>query len=459
MVHRADMRTAALLDLGFTTTSEYSVNALNRCNDQVTADISRLAPRERIYDYTHREQITDEEFTTHATVLATAVTLTNKPIKYGSEVVTNTAGTTTYTRDTDYTMDYANGIITPLAAGTLVVNTTYEIDYKREPLAVNLASLTTLLQVITVIVEGSSPQVVSSFYQEGDVLWLTTKDKSTQHGLADKQHVYIYYNAQHTAPTDSVDGTFARFFDDVCIKGMVAYALRQKAQESMLFANTREASAATAFAVMDEEVAKMHTALENVAVYLKNNSGDDAAAILTVAAYEAEIAAIKAALDKVATELASATRNADSYLNSGDDLINAVNTGGDVGEGYRRYAETKVAMARTYLDEGLARLQSAEAFRQRALAYMSIAEHFTNEAIQRGATARGYAEQGVSYLQAAQTRREQAARFEEQAKIRLVEYDELLKDRVQIARERSRSSRFQYPQSASVRHVTGDPRG
>ena len=73
--------------------------------------------------------ITDEEFTTDSTTLATAVDLDNSAIVPYSEVVTNEAGTTTYTRTTDYNVSYSAGTITPVATGTMATGTDYLIDY------------------------------------------------------------------------------------------------------------------------------------------------------------------------------------------------------------------------------------------------------------------------------------------------------------------------------------------
>ncbi len=72
-------------------------------------------------------QITDEDFTT--TALDTAVTLDNTGIQQYSETVTNVAGTTTYTRDTDYSMSYTAGTITPITGGSMAATTAYHIDY------------------------------------------------------------------------------------------------------------------------------------------------------------------------------------------------------------------------------------------------------------------------------------------------------------------------------------------
>lgn len=71
-------------------------------------------------------KVTDEDFTS---VFDTAVSLANKGIQQYSETVTNVAGTTTYTRTTDYTMNYITGTITVLSTGTMANATAYHIDY------------------------------------------------------------------------------------------------------------------------------------------------------------------------------------------------------------------------------------------------------------------------------------------------------------------------------------------
>jgi len=71
--------------------------------------------------------ITDESFTSDFDV---AVSLDNTSIIQYSETVTDdTSHTTTYTRDTDYEMDYDAGTITVLSTGTITDATTTYIDY------------------------------------------------------------------------------------------------------------------------------------------------------------------------------------------------------------------------------------------------------------------------------------------------------------------------------------------
>lgn len=72
--------------------------------------------------------VTDESFTSDEDA---SVSLSYKAILQYSETVTNTAGTTTYTRDTDYTIDYTDGSIIQLSTGSMADATAYYIDYLR----------------------------------------------------------------------------------------------------------------------------------------------------------------------------------------------------------------------------------------------------------------------------------------------------------------------------------------
>jgi len=73
------------------------------------------------------KSITDETFTSESDV---AVSLDNKAIVQYSEVVADDADhTTVYTRDTDYSMNYATGAITMDSTGSMVDDTEYYVDY------------------------------------------------------------------------------------------------------------------------------------------------------------------------------------------------------------------------------------------------------------------------------------------------------------------------------------------
>jgi hypothetical protein len=91
-------------------------------NDQI---ISQITPEE-MQRHISETSVADE----HVTVLsATAVAVGHTGIQQYSETVKNVAGTTTYVRDTDYTMDYVAGTVTMLAGGGMTTATAYHISY------------------------------------------------------------------------------------------------------------------------------------------------------------------------------------------------------------------------------------------------------------------------------------------------------------------------------------------
>ena len=87
--------------------------------------LDQVTPEEFARDTT-TTKVEDESFTSSSDV---AVALDYDSILQYSETVTTVAGTTTYTRDTDYTMDYTNGEITMDSGGSMVDATEYYIDY------------------------------------------------------------------------------------------------------------------------------------------------------------------------------------------------------------------------------------------------------------------------------------------------------------------------------------------
>jgi len=99
------------------------VTLKDESNDTV---LDQVTPEEFARDV-NTTTITDESFDSD---FDTAVDLDYQAILQYSETVTTTAGTTTYTRDTDYTMDYVNGTITVIdSGGSMSDSTEYYIDY------------------------------------------------------------------------------------------------------------------------------------------------------------------------------------------------------------------------------------------------------------------------------------------------------------------------------------------
>lgn len=94
--------------------------------DETNSTILDQVTPEEFHRNIDANKITDESFTSS---YDTAVTLDNNSLVQYSEVVTTTDGTTTYTRNTDYTMNYTTASITVDSTGSMSDATKYYIDY------------------------------------------------------------------------------------------------------------------------------------------------------------------------------------------------------------------------------------------------------------------------------------------------------------------------------------------
>ena len=88
--------------------------------------LDQVTPEELQREVTTTE-VTNEDWT--STTLNTAVALGHQGLVQYSETVTNVAGTVTYTRDTDYSMSYTAGTITPISGQLMAATTAYHISY------------------------------------------------------------------------------------------------------------------------------------------------------------------------------------------------------------------------------------------------------------------------------------------------------------------------------------------
>jgi len=245
-MNRDSLRDAARNELstGSSDTTTFSNDELNRAVDEVTGDFSRLIPQELVKEFTLVPDVSSEAFTSHGSH-GTFKALANKPIEPGSEAVKNSAETTTYTRDTDYEIDYANGEISTLSGGSISTGASLKVTYVKSKVQLDISGLTNLVTPHRVLLPASAavPWSEASFFVWGQTLHITSVEKMTQSKWSDKDHLQLFYYATHTAPTDSADGTFPRFLDEVMIKGMVAYALFIKHREQVLQGITDAASA------------------------------------------------------------------------------------------------------------------------------------------------------------------------------------------------------------------------
>lgn len=310
-----EMRSKLQEDLADDTWDE---DSLDRAVQRAVADITRFLPDEKIAEYTLIHAVTGESWTS-ADAHDTYVALANKPIKYESETVQSDDLATTYTRDTDFYMDYSNGKITTISGGSMSVTTAYKIGYTKCREAVDISALTDIVRVQRVEYPMSTS---SEFDFITFVIWGTVLYIAPTQYTANK-HMVVYYEAECTAPTESVDGSYPEYLDEVVLKGASAYALFSKAVEM-------------------EHAAE--TSIGSITSYI-----DDA----------------DTALDQVAT-----------LLGTGDDYINTVNVGSDVPQLYNSYATT-------YVNEAALRLRMADAYSTEADKNLSLAAKYFTEATER----------------------------------------------------------------------------
>jgi len=298
----------------------WSDAVLNEAIDEVTGDFSRVTPNQKIFESTLDYIVTDEAFTaTHSVVRE----LANKPIQYASETVS--VGTTDYVRDTDYTMDYANGTITVLASGNITAGAAATIDYNKSRLSVDLSAISDMIspwQVEHPV--GSVPQDIAAFEIFNNILWVTSSGGTTQSDQADKSHVRVYYAADHVAPTDTVSGSFNRFLDRVLIRGAVAYSLFIRYRSLMVKSDTDTDAANAILGSVSGALERINTAIDAAAAtngphdQLGTAIGHVGAALLAadgvldgVRTYTDDA---NTALDKVETHLGAATNSADTAV-------------------------------------------------------------------------------------------------------------------------------------------------
>ena len=298
----ADARAAILRNLGGTALNwphELVDGGLQRAID----DLNRVLPRERLHDARLVFRFTDEARTSDHDVW---VTLANKRIRAKTVTVTGSGGTPAYKINTDFLMDYAGGRIQALSTGAIPDATALEITYTVMEVYIDLSGLTDLTRVYRVeYPAGDMAARAQTFYTWDGFLVITGLDQQSQQALAENEHVWVYYQAEHIMPTIEVPGTWPPHLDEVLIKGAEAYVLITKAVSTRLSAQTRVESAGVALS----KIAAALTSAEAALVSANTQSATAATDLDGVAAY---VTTLVAALEAVAADLVSAERALDS---------------------------------------------------------------------------------------------------------------------------------------------------
>lgn len=264
---RAVMRADILTDLSGVADAEWNDTELNRAIEKAVADLQRFLPQQLLWEKTlDFDEVADEEVT--LTAHGTYKALANKPVEPESERICDDASeTTTYTRDTDYTIDYMNGEITSISTGDIGATDKIYCNYKVSRIAVDISGITDLIRIDRVEYPvGNVPQTYISPNIWGDFLIVEGGGTDNQERLTDKRHLLVYYHAEHTPPTDSVAGTYPVFLENTVILAAAAYALFHKAAEAEHHAV--------------DDLNHVITAALKMTTYLEDNSEEDAVGIL-----------------------------------------------------------------------------------------------------------------------------------------------------------------------------------
>ena len=323
------------------------------------SDLSRVLPQEKQYDHTLSFTVTAEEFT--AAAAGTYVALANAMIEPQSETVTNAAGTTTYTRDTDYTMDYFNGEITIISTGDITAGDKPLIAYTKSKFGCSVSSITSeLLRIDRVeYPAGCTPQSFVSWRKWKDYLTLTSSTVGSQATLSNGKHVWVYYYADQTPPTATAAGSYPVFLDEVVIIGAESYALFERVIDLLHAAVVDTTAAKTAIALIDVADGDVDTPLDDADVALN---------LVQVAADM--IADADTAFDAAAGEGALGA----GFLQTGDNAIPTANVGKDVPENWARFAEAEAALMSQFNREGEGRVSMANAIISEATQRIAIAQ-------------------------------------------------------------------------------------
>ncbi len=379
-----DMTANIFVDLSAAAATEWTQAEMERAVDVAVAELSRHSPRELMAEFTVPAAVSAEAWTSSYGV---AVALANKPIKWGSEVIKQSG--TEFVKDTDYTIDYINGTITTLAAGSMADLTASTADYTIHRVIFDISGeLDSNYIAIEEVQAGTliNPLTPSGYELWGDWMELVTDGQDTQSQVGESQHIRIKYTALHTAPTANASGTYRRHLDEIVVRGAAGFVLRIKAADL-------EHQAVT-------DLASLRTAVANVAVFLTSGTraADDAlgdmatqlAAALTVLGairgtstepfdraltaldaisgsatdpYDEAIAALLLINDQTITggdaaadELAALQSGAGSIDDTLDKVISDINSTREAILGAVNHLELNAINSEKYLDDGDAKL-------------------------------------------------------------------------------------------------------
>jgi hypothetical protein len=354
--------------------------------------------------------------------------LANKNINHSSQTVENAAGTVTYTENTDYIMDFANGRIKAVVGGSLAANTAYLISYDKSRIIVDLSSLDGFIGVERVEYPvGNVPQTFVTPDLWGKKLFIGSGDQESQSEMSDDTHVAVQYTKTYQKPTTYAPSDYPDVLEETVLMASSAYALLIYALKQEHQAATDLASARTSLAAATTDQTALGTALTSAsAAGASASAAAGIAAITTLqAAVVTALAAASTALGLVPTNsLDKATSGAEALLDTGYPKLVSVNVGGEqtaVPEGYAKLAETRVSIANARINQAIGYVQRASqdvaailAYIQQSNAHATIQENYASEANIYANKAYQNIQTAIGYLNAAQQEKDLAEAFRQE---------------------------------------------
>ena len=453
---------------------------IDRCIQRAVDDLSRHYPLEAVYEHTIVQDVAGEHWTVDDTY-GVFVELDNKPIKPESETVTDSSGNAC-TRDTDYTMDYINGKIAHIGGGELDSSeVNCHITYKKDTLGIDISAIITNLIRITGVEYpvDKIPQQSVAFSIWNDFMYIgSQRAGQSQIELTDKEHIAIYYEKQHTAPLTATAPSYPALLDEVVCKGAATYAFLIKAvncehQCVVDLATIRTELGLTtavhtlitaALNTVTDYINEAHDQAGKMGEYLvSNGTTDNAADVLANitdditnlrTAINGAIAGADAVLGKISTvDLDIATVSPTAWLLEGELLINQLNDGGpnvapifaDYARAKMQISQTRAQQAAAYVQEAGMRLSNLRSYIDESAGWVSIANGYRDDTIQRLGMAQTAVAQSQTYIGQIDRYISEAAQYQEvvannmlladryraEGQIRMAEFNAILSSRAE----------------------------
>jgi hypothetical protein len=333
---QSDFRTAIRYELSDTGTF-WSDAELNAAVSKTEGLLSRLIPKKAVKEFTITHEVTAETLV----VASSTATCASFPIEYQTEILTNTGGTVTYVRDTDYTINYLTGVVTEIAA--LLPDASYKISYHKDPQRYPFTTTTLPNLIKPTRIEypvGNKPASYLVSFDWVDNCLILNGDNAL--GTTAK-HMRVYYDSMWTG-SSSADADYPLSLYKACIVGASGNALIYKAEKYVQ-------SAIIAISTLTAPTAP------TAYIISAPTPPSPGASVIAPTLLELSFTATETALTAIATKVTAAI----AYLTSGAALVNTLTVGDNVAQIYGQYGAVGMDGAGHITNEALARLKQIEA--------------------------------------------------------------------------------------------------